>query len=422
MKKIISLICMMCIIVSNITSYANHGTCSYLMTKTRLSQSSKLSSDNTNEPKYRISNNIEDVLTAEKNLDLSDEDLQAFLRDRIYLETLNSLDSDKYCIENIETSYLSKEYLDQLEYNSKTNIYFGFTQAELDNLFKDKKYVFYLDDSNQTGVKEIESYTDTSSEDFIKNVAVGSGVILVGLTISVATAGTAPAISMIFAVGAKTGATMALSGAYIGGISAAIVEGYQTGNFKQALKVGAVGASDSFKWGAIIGTAIGGLSEGVALHLASKTSKLTIDQIAIIQRESKYPLSLIARFHSMDEYKLFKNLGLRTEMINGKIALIQDIDLNFVDDLGRTNLERMAKGLAPLDPNGVPYELHHITRKIDSPLAILTEPQHRSKDTYKILHDLAKDVVTDNPSSDPRWPKIKKEFWKAMASHFTKGV
>ena len=49
-----------------------------------------------------------------------------------------------------------------------------------------------------------------------------------------------------------------------------------------------------------------------------------------------------------------------------------DIDLTKEDDFGRTNLERMKQGLAPLDKDGNPIELHHVGQKMDSPLAELT--------------------------------------------------
>lgn len=58
----------------------------------------------------------------------------------------------------------------------------------------------------------------------LKNVAIGTGVILVCVTVSAVTAGAgAPAISLIFAASAKTGTIMALSSAGFGGFTAGVV-------------------------------------------------------------------------------------------------------------------------------------------------------------------------------------------------------
>ena len=123
---------------------------------------------------------IEDQKIADENLDLSDENLQQYLRDRIYTEAIEEFDSDEYCVENVQTIYYSKEYIEQLAYNSQENLYFGFTQAELDSQFQGKKYVFTLDENTgETTVVEVESYEDHSTEEILKNVAIGTGVILV---------------------------------------------------------------------------------------------------------------------------------------------------------------------------------------------------------------------------------------------------
>ena len=325
---------------------------------------------------------IEDQKIADENLDLSDENLQQYLRDRIYTEAIEEFDSDEYCVENVQTIYYSKEYIEQLAYNSQENLYFGFTQAELDSQFQGKKYVFTLDENTgETTVVEVESYEDHSTEEILKNVAIGTGVILVCVTVSVATGGTAPAVSMIFALGAKTGTAMALSGGAIGGLSAGLVKGYQTGSFSDAMNVAALGASDGFKWGAIVGALSGGATEAWGLHKAT-ANRLKMNEAAAIQRESKYPLDLISQFKSKAEYEIYRDAGLRTQMVNGKLALVRDIDLNYKSSLPDgtevTNLQRMQKGYAPLDPaTGKAYQLHHINQDPNGTLAILKEAEHQ---------------------------------------------
>ena len=176
---------------------------------------------------------------------LGDKQLLAYIEDVVYRDTITSLDSDEYFVENVSASYLSKEYLDEISFNSQSNIYFGYTLSELDELFQGKKYVFTLSEDGKTTVQELQEMKDTSTETMLKNVAIGTGVILICVTVSVVSAGVgAPAISMIFAASAKTATTFAVSSAAFGGISAGIVRGIQTGNFNEATEAAATGASE----------------------------------------------------------------------------------------------------------------------------------------------------------------------------------
>ncbi len=361
---------------------------------------------------------IEDQKIADENLDLSDENLQQYLRDRIYTEAIEEFDSDEYCVENVQTIYYSKEYIEQLAYNSQENLYFGFTQAELDSQFQGKKYVFTLDENTgETTVVEVESYEDHSTEEILKNVAIGTGVILVCVTVSVATGGTAPAVSMIFALGAKTGTAMALSGGAIGGLSAGLVKGYQTGSFSDAMNVAALGASDGFKWGAIVGALSGGATEAWGLHKAT-ANRLTMNEAAAIQRESKYPLDLISQFKSKAEYEIYRDAGLRTQMVNGKLALVRDIDLNYKSSLPDgtevTNLQRMQRGYAPLDPaTGKAYQLHHINQDPNGTLTILKEAEHQGNSSILNNPDIVESKIDREAFS-----KIRKDFWTDLGNQF----
>lgn len=148
---------------------------------------------------------------------LNDEALTDYVEDAIYEELVSTLDSDKYYVENVSAVYISQEYIDELTHNSKSNIYFGYTLEDIDAQFQGTRYVFTLGEDGDTVVRPFEAYDDTY-EQIIKNVAIGTGVILVCVTVSVVTAGVgAPAVSLIFATAAKTGTIMALSSGAIGG-------------------------------------------------------------------------------------------------------------------------------------------------------------------------------------------------------------
>lgn len=204
--------------------------------------------------------------------DLSDENLLRYVEDEVYAGITERLASEDYIVESVDAIYISKEYLEEIEYNSQENIYFGYTLSELDAQYDGTRYVFTLGDDGQTTTKAFEKYDDTY-EQVIKNVAIGTGVILICATVSVVSAGVgAPAaVSMIFATSAKTGATFALSSGAISIAGAAIVTGIETKNVEETVKTAMLAGSDSFKWGAIVGVATGGVSETVSLVKSARS-------------------------------------------------------------------------------------------------------------------------------------------------------
>lgn len=342
---------------------------------------------------------------------LDDEQLLAHIEDLVYRDTVASLNSDEYFVENVSAVYISKEYLDEVAFNSQSNIYFGYTLAELDEIFQSTKYIFTLSEDGTTTVQELQEVEDVSTETMLKNVAIGTGVILVCVTVSVVSAGVgAPAVSMIFAASATTAKTFAISSAAFGGISAGVVRGIQTGDFNEAMEAAAMGATEGFKWGAISGAIIGGVSQGTALYGAAKQTNFTMNQYAQIQQESGYPLDVIKQFHTMDEYQAFKNANLKPAVVNNKTALIKtDIDLTRVDAKGRTNLERMKQGLAPQDSNGISYELHHVGQKKDGTLAIMSQVEHDNPAIHGFLEK------TEAHAAGTNWDAERQAFWKAFA-------
>ncbi len=341
--------------------------------------------------------------------DLSDSDLLEYVEENVYFELVETLNSEEYFVDNVSAIYVSKEYLEEREYNSQMNIYFGYTLEELDEFFQGERYIFTRGNDGQTTVCAFEKYDDTY-EQVIKNVATGAGVILLCVTVSlVSGAVEAPAISMIFAASAKSGTVMALSTGIFSAFTEGVVTGYQTGDFDKAIREAALAGSESFKWGAIMGAFKGGVSQTMALRGATLNG-LTMNEAAQIQKEAGLPLEFIKSFHSMEEYGVYKNAGLECIKVNGQWAYTQTIDWDFVDDKqGRTNAERVAVGLAPLDSTGKPYELHHVGQKSDSPLAILTNEQHHKN--HSVLHtNTGSEASKINRSA---FNKQKKEFWKS---------
>ena len=235
---------------------------------------------------------------------LSDPNLLQYVEDAVYADLTANFSSDDYRIDNITTAYISQEYLEEINYNSQSNIFFGYTLAELDDEFQGKRYVFTLGEDGQTTVQQLQEIEDLSQEEILKNVAIGAGVILVCVTVSCLTAGAGvpTTVSVIFAAAAKTGTAFALSSAAFGGISAGVVRGYQTGDMEEALEAAALAGSEDFKWGAIAGAVTGGGSKALSIYRSSrvqptfrqseqKVAELTdggVEQVAYLDHKEVY--------------------------------------------------------------------------------------------------------------------------------------
>lgn len=142
-------------------------------------------------------------------------------------------------------------------------------------------------------------------------------------------------------------------------------------------------------------------------------------QLTDLSDESKYNLKeqgygekTVEAIRSEEEAEIYKEAGLESKEINGRECLVRtDINYEQVDDRGRTNLERMEKGLSPLDKDGQPYELHHIGQKMDAPLAELTKKEHITDGNYNILHESKESEI-----SRPDFNKERADHWKSRAS------
>ena len=344
---------------------------------------------------------------------LSDPTLLRYVEDTVYASILTGLNSDEYFVENVSAVYVSKEYLDELEYNSQENIYFGYTLSELYEEFEGTKFVFTLGEDGQTAVKAFEAYDDTYDR-VLRNVAIGTGVILLCVTVSVVTAGVgAPAaVSVIFAASAKSATIFALSGGVFSGVVQGAITGIQTKDFDQSLKAAALAGSEGFMWGAVTGAITGGAQTAIALKGAT-TNGLTMSQAATIQKETGYPLDIVKQFHNMDEAKAFTEIGLKPSIINGRSTLIRnDIDLDLLDDFGRNNLTRMENGLNPIykDATGQikSFEWHHVGQRSEGTLALLTQAEHDNPALHGFL-EKSEIIRTD-------FNKIRTALNKAFAS------
>ena len=213
---------------------------------------------------------------------MNDPSLLSYMEDALYDGLLTALDGGDYAVEDVRAVYISQEYLDELAYNSQANLFFGYTIAELDAQFGGTRYVFMLDEHNETGVKPFEAHEDDTYTRVLKNVAIGAGVILICVTVSVLSAPGAPAVSLIFACAAKTGTALAMLGGTMGFLAAGVLEYMQTGNLEKAFQTGFLKGSEGFKWGAIGGSLVGGAKETAYLSKLSRKMAISMDDAARI--------------------------------------------------------------------------------------------------------------------------------------------
>ena len=72
----------------------------------------------------------------------------------------------------------------------------------------------------------------------------------------------------------------------------------------------------------------------------------------------------------------------------------------------KTNMDLMKEGKAPYGPDGKQINLHHIGQKPDSPLAELTDTEHKSNDG--ILHNKIKESEIERTV----FRSERQEYWK----------
>ena len=255
-KKILIKILVLVLIIAIITGFCVHR--NYVQTKNEDIEENFLVEEN------EIFDDKEMSFTG-----LDDENLQNYMIENLYASLNSNFSNDDYTVESITTTYISKESIEELTYNSKSNVYFGFTLDELAQQFNGKKFVFEVGENNETVVSEFEEYNDTYIK-MIKNVATGTGVILICATVSVATGGTT---SIVFAASAKTATEFAVSSFALSSMMSSAIEYYQTGDIQKSLEKGVLDGTESFKWGAILGGITGGTSEAITQIKASKEIK-----------------------------------------------------------------------------------------------------------------------------------------------------
>lgn len=172
MKRVIALFLAALITLTGCTQQTVQNPTPETSTPTESPNSSEPTSESEQTPAQDISVFAEDV---EPNFAaLSDPSLLQYVEDNIYSDLVAWFDSEDYIVESVNAVYVSEEYLEEVAYNSKSNVYFGYTLEELDAQFEGTRYIFSLGENGETVVEEFAEYDDTYDR-VIKNVAIGTG-------------------------------------------------------------------------------------------------------------------------------------------------------------------------------------------------------------------------------------------------------
>jgi hypothetical protein len=216
---------------------------------------------------------IEDNSSEFDGIRVNDSNFSDLAANELYLDIVDLLQAEGLTDfdVSIDVAYMSKEYMEELAFNSQENIYYGYKLSELDDAFQGTRYVFTCDGDGSTAVKAFENYDDTY-ERALRNVAIGIGVIVICVTVTLATGGFgAPfvagsvisAVNIIFSSAATSAATSAIFGGTISSVVAGATVGFTTNDLEQTKKAVALAGSEGFMWGAVIGAGTGMISGAV---------------------------------------------------------------------------------------------------------------------------------------------------------------
>ena len=116
-----------------------------------------------------------------------------------------------------------------------------------------------------------------------------------------------------------------------------------------------------------------------------------------------------------DVGKVTKDANKIVVEVDGKRVILDSntFDPNKIDSVGRTNIERMEQGLAPIGKDGKSVNLHHVDQTDAGPIKEITATEHQKN--YKELHS----NTGQEPSKIDRkeFGKWKKKYWPWRSEH-----
>ena len=290
-----------------------------------------------------------------------------------------------------------------------------------------------------------------------KKVVVTAGAIGVGIALTVATGGLGAPVAMAIG-GAASGAIMSgydayssgqrgwgLAGSTLKGAGLGAITGFVGGQFIGAGANVAANVTQNIANQTVRHVAKAGVEAGVETVIDTGISLATGNPISLKNVATDYGLNLITNGSGSvsskksatadvpknkpksgnstssasppkQDYSQNRKYWKNEVEFNGNKVYQRDdlIDPNLTDTFGRTNVDRMKKGLAPIGPDGKSMELHHMTQRQSGSIAEVTKTFHNSN--YSTIH-----INTGRiPSGINRkeFGKWRGSYWKNRANDF----
>ena len=116
-------------------------------------------------------------------------------------------------------------------------------------------------------------------------------------------------------------------------------------------------------------------------------------------------------------------VGSEVRDVSRRVYQRNDIDFDYIDPTtGKSNLELMRAGRAPIGNDGLPVQLHHVLQKESGPMVEIREITH--EEYNRILHGLGiRDASFRNdPILDRQYRSFRRQYWMWRAAQHQKGI
>ncbi len=162
---------------------------------------------------------------------------------------------------------------------------------------------------------------------------------------------------------------------------------------------------------------------------------LDSQQQQLIRQRTGWPDDIVRYIGSMPEAEIYMRAKLQARVVGNRWALCRT-DIKWADYSIRrntwlrdspqqglkkydewkeyNNADLIGEGFPPRDPNGDPYELHHIGQLQDSPFAELTWAEHMGDGNNVILHPIHESEIDRG-----EFAYEKSDYWMARFNAFT---
>ena len=202
------------------------------------------------------------------------ESLQA-IKDQVYAELNEQLPTDEYLVQDVKVIYLSEDEVDNLSPEDK--VYFGFSANGLNDVITSDMAVIEQMDSGEVNVKSEKLLDKEDRTTIIKNLAIGTGIILVCVTVACITQDMEienELLTAFIALAPKASAIGAGLFTVITGTVSGVVEYVKSKNLKESFRKLIVDGSKGFKWGAVAGVVYAGAKSFLSDFMETHNQKI----------------------------------------------------------------------------------------------------------------------------------------------------